>query len=180
MTTWIALLRAVNVGGTGKIGMADLRSWLGDLGFAEPRSLLQSGNLVFRGKAAAEAGLERLLQREAAKRFGLSTTFFVRDANCWSEIVSNNPFPGEAKSDPSHLMMIVLKENPDAECVDALQVAISGPERLRVVGRQVYVTYPLGIADSRLTLGAIEKKLGVSGTGRNWNTVLKIAALSWG
>jgi uncharacterized protein (DUF1697 family) len=178
MTTHIALLRGINVGGNKKVAMADLRELLTQLGFADPRSLLQSGNLVFRSDARKSADLERLLDAETEKRLGLKTEFFVRTAKEWKAVVESNPFPEEAESDPGHLVVMFLKDAPDAESVDALQAAITGREIVRAVGRQAYITYPDGIGDSRLTNAVIEKKLGTRGTGRNWNTVMKLGVLA--
>jgi uncharacterized protein (DUF1697 family) len=180
MTHHIALLRGVNVGGNKKVAMADLRGLLTRLGFAEPRSLLQSGNLVFRGDGRPAADLERLLDAETEKQLGLKTEFFVRTAAEWRAVVAANPFPHEAVSDPGHLVVLFLKAAPDAASVAALQAAITGRETVRAVGRQAYIVYPDGIGDSRLTLTVIEKKLGTRGTGRNWNTVLKLGALAGG
>ena len=178
MTTYLAFLRAVNVGGTGAIAMADLKTWLAKLGFAEPRTLLQSGNLVFGSTGAGGFDLEQFLETEAKKAFGLETDFIVRTAAEWKQVVAKNPFPDAAKDDPSHLVAIILKTTPTAPQAKALQSAIKGSEVARVVDRQVYVTYPDGIGRSRLTLPVIEKALGTRGTGRNWNTVLKMAALA--
>src|SRR5262249_40477390 len=110
MTTHIALLRAVNLGGHNKIGMADLRELLTGLGLRDGRSLLQSGNLVFRSDVRSADRLEHLLEDAAEKRFGLKTDFFVRTADEWEGIIAGNPFPQEAKLDPGHLLVIFLKD----------------------------------------------------------------------
>ena len=178
MTLYVALLRAVNLPGYKQVGMTDLRELLTKLGFADVRSLLQSGNLAFRGKARASAPLERQLEAEAAKRLALETEFFVRTAEEWKEVIAGNPFPKEAERDPGHLVAFFLKGTADAEHVKALQAAIKGREIVRGEGRQAYIFYPDGIGRSRLTATLIEKKLGTRGTGRNWNTVLKLAALA--
>jgi uncharacterized protein (DUF1697 family) len=176
MTSYIALLRAVNLGGKTMIGMADLRALLAELGLAEPRSLLQSGNLLFRGEGRTAADLETLLAAETEQRLGLKTDFFVRTADEWDAIVADNPFPQEAESDPGHLVMMTLKTAPEAAAVAALQAAIVGRETVRAVGRQAYLVYPDGIGESKLTIQRIEKALGTRGTGRNWNTTLKLQA----
>jgi uncharacterized protein (DUF1697 family) len=176
MTSYLALLRAVNVGGKTTIGMADLRAMLGELGLAEPRSLLQSGNLLFRSEGRTAADLENLLATETEQRFGLKTDFFVRTADEWDAVVASNPFPKEAESDPGHLVVMALKEAPAAAAVAALQAAIVGRETVRAVGRQAYLVYPDGIGESKLTIQRIEKQLGTRGTGRNWNTTLKLQA----
>jgi uncharacterized protein (DUF1697 family) len=149
MTIHVALLRGINVGGNKVVAMADLRDLLAHLGFAGGRSLLQSGNLLFESDGRTGAQLERLLETEAARRFALQTDFFVRTAREWKAIVAHNPFPDEAERDPGHLVAMCLKDAPEASRVKALQAAITGPETL-----------------------------GTRGTGRNWNTVLKLAGLA--
>lgn len=182
-TIQVALLRAVNLGPHGKIAMTDLRTLMTELGLEDGKTLLQSGNMVFRGGARTGAALERQLEGETKKRFDLETDFFVRSADEWSAIVAANPFPVEARKDPSHLVTIFLKEPVKPTAVAALQAAIAGREIVRSRGnaaREVYITYPDGIGTSKVTAALIEKKLGTSGTGRNWNTVLKLHALAGG
>jgi uncharacterized protein (DUF1697 family) len=173
----VALLRAVNLGPHNKVGMADLRDLLVGLGFADAQTLLQSGNLVFSGGSKTAASLEQTLERAAARQLGLETDFFVRTAKEWQAIVDANPFSREAKDDPSHLVAVILKSDVNAADVAALQKAIAGREVVRARDRCAYIVYPDGIGRSKLTSALIEKKLGTRGTARNWNTVLKLAAL---
>ena len=177
MATNVALLRGINVGGNRKVAMADLRGFLAKLGLEDAKSLLQSGNLVFRSDARTDE-LERLLEAEAEKRLGLQTDFFVRTAQDWKAIIARNPFPAAAENDPSHLVVMFLKEAPGRRERQALQAAITGPETVLSEGKQAYITYPAGIGDSRLTSRVIDRMLGTRGTGRNWNTVLKLGALA--
>lgn len=178
MTTHIALLRGINVGGHRKISMAELRDFVFGLGFEDVQTLLQTGNIVFRGGKRSGADLERLLEVEAEKRLGLSTTFVVRSEKELRVVIERNPFPNEAKTDPSHLVVMFLKDAPQASAVKALQAASRGPEIIRGDGKHLYVVYPDGIARSRLTASLIEGKLGTSSTARNWNTVVKLSALA--
>ncbi len=176
----IALLRAVNLPGHNKIGMAELRDLLVGLGFKDAQTLLQSGNLVFSGGAKTTEALEQALERAAAKRFGLETDFFVRTAQEWQSVIDANPFPREAKDDPSHLLAVITKDAVDPAKVTMLQKAIVGREVVRAKGRCAYIVYPDGIGRSKLTSAIIEKKLGTRGTARNWNTVLKLGTLAVG
>jgi uncharacterized protein (DUF1697 family) len=178
MTVYIALIRGINVGGHRAVAMSDLRDLLAGVGFDGARSLLQSGNLVFRCAAQKDASLERLLEMEAEKRLGLHADFFIRSAKEWREVVARNPFRKEAERDPGHLVVMFLKEAPKANDVKEVQAAIVGPEIVRAEGRHLFIVYPAGIGKSRLTNALIEKKLGIRGTARNWNTVLKLAALA--
>jgi uncharacterized protein (DUF1697 family) len=177
MPRYVALLRAINVGGRNLIAMAELRELVEGLGFSDVATLLQSGNLVFTGKRKSNAALERLLETESAKRFDAAVDYFVRDAAEWEAIVAANPFPREAESDPGHLVVMPLKKTPQEEDVASLRAALKGPERVEAIGSQLYLVYPEGIGRSKLTITLIEKKLGARGTGRNWNTVRKLAEL---
>ena len=178
MTAYVALLRAVNLAGRNQVAMSDLRKLVTDLGFDGVKSVLQSGNLVFRTEAMSDTTLETRLEAETQERLGLKTPFLVRTAREMDGVVAGNPFPGEAKSDPSHLIVVFLKKAPEAKAVDALRAAIKGPELVQARGKHAYIVYAAGIGRSRLTSAIIEANLGTQGTGRNWNTVLKLATLA--
>jgi len=178
MTTYIGLLRAVNLPGHNKIGMSDLRGLLTGLGMRDVATLLQSGNVVFRSDVRAPSELEILIETAAARRLQLSTDLLVRSHKEWKAIIADNPFPKEAAQDPSHLLATPLKSAPPRANVAALQDAIAGREIVRVQSRCAYIVYPDGIGRSRLTSAVIEKKLGTRCTARNWNTVLKLDALA--
>ena len=175
MTPQIALLRAVNVGGI-KVSMVDLKVLLVDLGFEKVRTLLNSGNVVFYGKNAG-TDLEQALETEFAKRTGRPTEFFVRTAEEWKSIIDRNPMTDQARHDPGHLLVVVLKRAPSNQEVESLRAAIVGPEIVQADGKQAYIYYPAGVGQSKLTAKLIEKHLGSPGTGRNWNTTLKLAAM---
>ena len=170
----VALLRAINLAGRNKVAMADLRSLCAELGLEDPQSLLQSGNLIFGSADAATDDLERVLERAADERLGLTTEFFVRRAAEWDAAVRANPFPDQAERDPAKLLLVALKHAPAATRVSALRQAIRGREAVHAHGRHAYVFYPDGIGRSRLTTAVIERHLGSRGTGRNWNTVVKL------
>ncbi len=174
MTTYVALLRAVNLGAHNKVAMADLRSWMTAMGMKNPRTLLQSGNAVFESGVSA-ARLEGLLEDGARTALGLDTAFMLRNKQEWGQMMAANPFPKEADTDPGHLVLMCLKEAPAKAAVADLQAGIKGREMVRAVGRELYVVYPEGIGVSRLTTAVIERTLGTRATGRNWNTVIKVA-----
>ena len=164
---YIALLRGINVGGNKMIAMSDLRERAERLGLRDARTLLQSGNLVFRSNKSP-AQLEALLEKELG-----DVTVFVRTAAEWAAMIAANPFPNEAKNDPAHLIVMALKKPADASAL-----VMPGREVARGSGREIYIVYPDGQGTSKLTNAVIEKKLGTRGTARNWNTVMKLAALT--
>ncbi|HEY3676357.1 MAG TPA: DUF1697 domain-containing protein [Candidatus Tumulicola sp.] len=173
---YAAFLRAVNVAGNA-LPMAALKAMLHeDLGFGNVRTYLQSGNVVFESKKRNAAALEDALQRETLDRLGVRTEYFVRTAADLQEILERNPFEREAVDGPSHLIAFILKDAPDQQRVAALRAWIKGPELVQAGTRHLYITYPDGIGDSKLTNVAIERVLEGRGTARNWNTIRKIHA----
>jgi uncharacterized protein (DUF1697 family) len=178
MTAHIALLRAVNIGSHNKVGMAELRACLEQQGFVRVRTLLQSGNVVFGGGRLRGAALERRLEETARAALRVDTPFIVRTGEEWDALVAANPFPQEAADDPGHLLLFCLKDAPPADAEARLRAAVKGHERVRVRGRQAYLVYPDGVGRSKLTVTVVERSLGSRGTGRNWNTVLKLQALA--
>ena len=157
--------------------MEGLRTTFAKLGFADAKTLLQSGNVVFASDKRSTAELEKLLEAGTEKRHKMQVDYMVRTAKEWSDIVAANRFPNEAKADPGRLVVLALKAaaNPGAE--QTLQAAIKGPETVRVIGKNAYLYYPDGQGQSKLTSAVIEKHLGQRGTARNWNTTLKLLAL---
>lgn len=178
MVSYVALLRGINIAGHKMVSMGELRDMVRALGFHDPRTLLQSGNLVFAGDGRrSAASLERLLEQETQKRLGVQTDYMVRTAVELQSAIDANPFQAEAQHDPGHLVIVFLKAAPPETSVAALRAAIPGRERVHLAGRELYVVYPDGIGRSKLTPALMEKHLGGHrGTARNWNTALKLRA----
>jgi uncharacterized protein (DUF1697 family) len=158
--------------------MADLRAMFEALDFANVRTLLQTGNVVFEGGRRTGAALESFLEAETTKRLNLGCDYLVRTSAQWIDLVAGNPFPNEARRDPSHLLVMPLKSVPGKREVAALQATIEGREVLKAKGQDLYIVYPDGIGRSKLTVSVIEKKLNTRGTCRNWNTTLKLLAMA--
>ena len=176
---WVALLRAVNVGGSNKIAMADLRDFASRLGLAD-HTLLQSGNLLFADPERRPADeLELFLEQQARERLGLATALILRSAAQWRALMAANPFVKYAEANPYLVMVMPMKGSPISRTeLAALQGAIVGSERVESRRRELYIVYPDGAGRSKLTTSLIERKLGGRrGTARNWNTVTKIAGL---
>lgn len=158
--------------------MTDLQTVAKGCGLSEARTLLQSGNLIFEAKAKSASALEKQLEDALLRELELQTPVMVRSADEWRAALEANPFPKQAKSDPAHLVLMPLKAKVEKGALASLTAAIVGREQAALVGRELYLLYPDGIGRSKLTSAVVEKKLGgVAGTGRNWNTALKIAAL---
>jgi uncharacterized protein (DUF1697 family) len=171
MTAYVALLRAVNVGGRG-IKMAELRALFADLGFAAARTHLQSGNVVFTadGDRAEIAGT---IEAGIVDRFGFRSETMLRTAGEMERLIARNPFPEMAGADPSHLVVMFLAGVPTLADRKVLRMEWDGPETWSAVGTELFISYPKGIGTSKLKL-----KLETPGTGRNWNVVSALAAMT--
>jgi uncharacterized protein (DUF1697 family) len=177
MPSVVALLRAINVGGANRLTMPDLRDTFERAGFTSVRTLLQSGNVVCDSPLRTARASERRLCEALRDHRGLDLDVFVRSADEWRAIMAANPFTAESRRDPGHLVVMVFAKAVTAEDVTRLKKAILGRERLEIEGSHGYIVYPDGIGPSRLTGTLIERVLATRGTARNWNTVLKLAAL---
>ena len=166
MTHYVALLRAVNVGGTGKLPMSELKSMGEAAGFADVRTCIASGNLLFTsrlGEAAVKKKLEQQLHDYAGKPVGV----LIRTAAEMARVLADNPFP---EAPGNRVVAIFLDEPPAADALD--DVRHQKLERLACGTREIYVHYGDGMADSRLTIPAAK-----AGTARNINTVARLVQL---
>ncbi len=178
MDVSIAFLRAVNVGGKNSVKMSDIKGMMHALGFLNVRSLLQSGNIVFEGSLSTILAADERLEKAFEEMTGFRSDFMIRTSEELQRIVDGNPFAEEGRTDPSHLVVLFLKKEPAAEQIEGLRAAIKGREVIFGKGTELYMYYPDGVGDSKLTNGIIEKNLGSRGTGRNWNTILKLLQMT--
>ena len=176
MTTLIALLRGVNVGGTGKIPMGELRSALSSLGLEDVATYIQSGNVFFRATGEA-ADIAAAIEKQIVDVFGLTTTVLVRTPAELRKIAAGNPFL-ERQADLSRLHVAFLDAAPSAAAVAGLDPERSPPDEFAVRGREIYLHYPNGSGRSKLTLDYLERRLGARGTVRNCKTVNKLIELT--
>ena len=173
MAVFIALLRAINVGGTGKLPMTALKAACEAAGLNRVSTYIASGNLVFASDKSA-AAVKTVIADLLRDRFGLTKTHaFIRTPDELARVIAGNPFADAAAERPNLLMVNFLGGRPQAGTADALG-AFGGPERLHLDGDHLYVDYAKGVARSKLTPAFLDKALKVPATGRNWNTVNKL------
>lgn len=167
MARYVALLRAVNVGGTGKLAMAELRTMCAEAGFRRVETYIASGNVVFDSTGDA-AGAKAILERVLVRRLGRPVGVVVRSGQEMADVVAANPF---ATAAPQRTVAIFLDDVPPA---DALAKAKGlGDEQLRLGRREIYVHYPSGIGRSKLHIPA-----AAQGTARNMSTVAKLCEIA--
>jgi uncharacterized protein (DUF1697 family) len=168
---WVALLRAVNLAGRNKVPMAELRRLLEAAGHESVSTYIASGNVLLRSPAS-RAEVAASVEETVASAFGVTTTAIVRTPRELERIVAGHPFG----TDTSTSVVTFLAQKPAD--TRALEEFVAPPEELVVDGTHVYVRYPAGYRNARVSAATIERKLGVLGTARNWRTVAKLAELA--
>jgi len=173
-TRFVALLRGINVGRAHQLGMPRLTELLTGRGYGNVRTHLRSGNVVL-DSDLSEAELAADLSGAIEEEFGFDVPVVVRTGAEIAAVVAGDPFATVA-TDPARYLVTFLPEPPAAAAVDALPPADSGEYLVR--GRELYLWLPDGIANTPLAGWKWDRLLGVAGTGRNWNTVRKLAELA--
>ena len=168
-TTLIALLRAVNVGGTGKLPMTELRALCEAVGLRNVRSYIQSGNVVATSTAQPKA-VKAKLEKALDAKLGKPCAVLVRSRDELAAIVAANPYPAAA---PNQLLIVFLDEAPPKNAIAG--VAIPGREELTLKGRELFIHFPDGMGRSKLKI-----PFANVGTGRNLNTVRALLAMADG
>jgi len=176
VTRFVALLRGINVGGTRRVPMAELRELAEGLGCADVATYIQSGNLVCTASGKAGA-LETRLEAALAQHFGFEVATLVRDAKTWSALVAANPLAKLAAADPAHLLVGLAKAKLAKDVLAGLRERAQGAERVELAGEALWLHYAAGVARSKLTPALLDRCAGSTVTARNWRTVLELERL---
>lgn len=176
---YAALLRGINVGGSRKVPMAQLRTLLDGLGLGDVRTHLQSGNAVFTCEAGDENTLAARIGEAIERHFGFTVDVLVRDGAYLKAVADACPFPA-ASLEGKQLHVTYLSEPVDASRFDAIDAAAFLPEEFRLGDRALYLYAPDGLGRSKLGEALSRPALfrGVIATSRNWNTVTKLVELT--
>ncbi len=178
MPVVISMLRGVNVGGHNKIKMDALRALCESLKLRDPRTYVQSGNVVFRTEERDLGRLAKRLQNEIERSFGFRPDVIFRTTTELRQAIARSPFATRRGIEPSKLLVIFLANDPGQEARDQVLRIKTDPEELRIDGREIYIYYPNGMARPKLSWAVIEKILKTRGTGRNWNSVTKLLEMA--
>lgn len=170
MTIYVSMLRAVNVGGTSRIKMHALQRVYESMGFTDVRTLLASGNVVFRSRLKDRTQLVKRIMQEIERQLGLEVEVILRTLPELASIVDRGPVLS-SRADPSKLVVMFLADVPAASAQAALLKWHKGPEMVELRGPEIYLYYPNGIGRSKLSNAVLENKLDTAGTARNWNTL---------
>lgn len=171
MPRYVALLRAVNVGGRNKVPMAELRDLFESLGHADVSTFIQSGNVLFTARASVTP---KSLETAISKRFHVDTTVVLRTPSELEKVVKANPF---ARANTSKLHVGFMMQQPSAAVVSELDAERFRPEEFAIRGRELYLHLPNGMGRSKLP-AYLDRQLAIPTTVRNWNTVTKLIELA--
>ncbi|MEM8531978.1 MAG: DUF1697 domain-containing protein [Chloroflexota bacterium] len=177
LTTFIALLRGINVSGHNKIPMAELRSLCTELGWQNVQSYIQSGNLVFQANTTS-VSLEAELEQAIEQRFTLSIPVIVRAATDWPTYLKSNPYPTQSQDEPNRVMLALSKASPQLNAADELQKRAVNDEHITQVDDALWIYYGSGAGKSKLSPALFDKLIGSPMTMRNLRTVLKLDELT--
>ncbi len=175
MKAVVALLRGINVGGHNKLPMAQLREIAADCGFDGARTYVQSGNLVLPDVPGAIEEVAPTLTDAIRRATRLDVPVIARTASAWTDVVAANPFI--AAADEGRTLHVVFLAGAASAAVRGFDASRFAPEELVVSETEILLRVPNGIGHSKLAQAVMRLDNANSGTVRNWNTVLAIAAL---
>ena len=180
MTVVISMLRGVNVGGHNKIKMDVLRALYVSLKLEDVTTFIQSGNVVFRTKERELGKIGKRIGDGIEKSFGFRPEVILRTVEEMRAVVARNPFAARKDLEPGKLLVWFLAGKPDVEARKKVFTVKMEREEIRVEERELYIYFPDGQGQSKLSMAAVERALKVAGTGRNWNSVLKLLEMAEG
>jgi uncharacterized protein (DUF1697 family) len=178
MPVLISMLRGVNVGSHNRIKMDALRALYESLMFADPRTYLQSGNVIFRTKEKNFAALAKKIQSAVEREFGCRTEVILRTTDELKRTIAGNPFAASRQLEPSKILVTFLATEPGPEANSALMALKDYPEELHLKGRELYIYFPNGAGRSKLPWSNLEKLFQTKGTARNWNSVTQMLEIA--
>ena len=178
MTVMISMLRGVNLGPHNRMKMEELRAVYESLKLQDPRTYVQSGNVLFKTKDRDEAKLSSRIRDGIEKKFGFRPDVILRTTEELRRAVAKNPFAARKNIDPRKLLVTFLGATPAADACGKLLEIDTAPEELHLVGREIFIYYTNGLARPKFQWIRAEKILKVTCTGRNWNSVTKMLAMA--
>ncbi len=178
MPVIICMLRGVNVGGHNLIKMDALKALCVSLKLKDPQTYVQSGNVIFKTEEKDHKKLATRIQDAIDKKIGFRPNVMLRTAAEMRSVVTRNPFAGRSGIEPGKLLVNFLAADPGREAREKALAIKVGPEELHLVGREAYIYFPNGQGRSKFPWPAIERALGTSATGRNWNSVTKMLEMA--
>ena len=179
MGVYISFLRGVNMTGHNKMKMADLAALYHDLGFKDAITHIQSGNVVFStGDVYSVPELSVKIGDSIRGKFGYDVPVMIRSVAELKSLIPANPYLLEDNFEPSKMAVVFLYEKASADQIGKLSGIGYPPDKFKVAEKEIFIFCPNGFGRTKLYTNFFEKKMGVTGTARNWNTVLAILEMA--
>jgi uncharacterized protein (DUF1697 family) len=175
MKTYISFLRGVNMTGHNPIKMTDLSALYKELGFTDAKTYIQSGNVIF--SSEDESGLSDIairIEKAIYERFTHTVPVMIRTIEEVRSIISVNPFLDEENFEPSKMAVIFLCEKATEDQINKVVNIDYPPDKYKISGKEIFIYCPNGFGRTKLYTNFFEKKMGVTGTARNWKTITTI------
>src|SRR5579864_2688865 len=178
MPVLISMLRGVNVGPHNRIKMDALRALYESLKFEDPRTYVQSGNVIFRTKEKNTAQLAKKIQSAIEKKFGCSPEVILRTTDELKKAIAASPFADRPQLEPGKILVTFLSAEPPHEAQSIIASLKAHPEELHLKGRELYIYFPNGAGRTKLPWSSVERLFKVTGTARNWNSVTNMLKMA--
>jgi len=178
MTTYISILRGINVGGFRMIKMEALRQLFADLGFQNCQTYIQSGNVIFQCNKTDQKALEKKIITAINEKFSFEVPVIIIEVDELKQIIANNPFLSDKTKDIAHLHVTFLSEKPEGVNVSKIINGVYQPDEFLLIDMAIYLYCPNNYSKSKLTNGFFENKLKVTATTRNWKTTIELGSIA--
>ncbi len=178
MPVFIALLRGVNLAKNNRMKMETLRAVCESLKLRDVQTYIQSGNIVFRAKETDPAKLAARIELAIEAEFGFRPPVILRTVAEWKDAIARNPYASRSDIEPGRLLVHFLAGDPGEDARVKARAVPPAPEELHVFERELYIYFPNGMARPKLKFPAVERALQITGSGRNWNSVLKLLEMA--
>lgn len=179
MTTFVSFLRGVNMTGHNSIKMTDLTALYRSMGLSDAETYIQSGNVIFSDIGdITPSALSVNIEQAILERFNFNIPVMIRTRQELKNLFSSNPFLGETKFDPSKMAVLFLHDEPSDAQIQKVANIDYPPDKFKIVGREIFIYCPNGFGRTKIYTNFFEKKMKVSGTGRNWKTITTILGIA--
>ena len=178
MTTYISILRGINVSGSNIIKMEALKKMYEALGFEKVKTYLQSGNVIFKARSAAPSDLEQIIRQQIKNDFRFDVPVIVMTIDHLQQIIAANVYKDDTTKDPSFLHVTFFASQPATFDIENIESKKGNEEAMMITNNAVYLYCPQGYGKTKLTNNFLESKLGVVATTRNWRTTNELFKLA--
>ncbi len=178
LTTYISILRGINVSGQRMIKMDALKQMYSELGFKNIQTYIQSGNVVFQFKKSEAGKLEKMISKKLNETSGFEVPVIAKELQEIKDVLENNPFINEKHENTDHLYVTFLSEEPSKESIEKINSGQYSNDKFIIKGKTIYLFCSTGYGKTKLSNTFFENKLKLNATTRNWKTINKLADIA--